>query len=162
MTPMVVRRGGQVRSIALNRNLELHVLEIRAGVAAVHWLAFGPNTFNALVPFYANVTDTPSAYRDTSGQYDPTKAYWLAHTLAAIGDHHYRALAPKVEAYEQTVTALGRQLQAAADAKAAGEADLPAFLTQVNDQMAKAAIEEGTKLLGDCVKEAFLNEHLQF
>ena len=68
----------------------------------------------------------------------------------------------KVEAYEQTVTALGRQLQAAADAKAAGEADLPAFLTQVNDQMAKAAIEEGTKLLGDCVKEAFLNEHLQF
>ena len=159
-------KGGQVRSIALNRNLELHVLEIRAGVApevaAVHWLAFGPNTFNALVPFYANVTDTPSAYRDTSGQYDPTKAYWLAHTLAAIGDHHYRALAPKVEAYEQTVTALGRQLQAAADAKAAGEADLPAFLTQVNDQMAKAAVEEGTKLLGDCVKEAFLNEHLQF
>lgn len=79
-------------------------------MAAVHWLAFGPNTFNALVPFYANVTDTPSAYRDTSGQYDPTKSYWLAHTLAAIGDHHYRALAPKVEAYEQTVTALGRQL----------------------------------------------------
>lgn len=55
----------QFRPIGINRNQELHILQIRndvpAEIAGIHWLAFGPNTFNAVVPFYANVTDTQLA-----------------------------------------------------------------------------------------------------
>ena len=82
------------RSIALNRNLELHILQIRnnvpASIAGVHWLAFGPNTFNAVVPFYANIDDTPIPYRNTSTEYSIDDMYWLTHTISALGDQNYR------------------------------------------------------------------------
>lgn len=154
------------RSIALNRNLELHVLQLRSGVpaplAAVHWLAFGPNTFNALVPFYANVVDTPEAYKATTASYDPRNMYWLTHTIAALGDADYvHAQAPAAN-YEETVMAKGRHFQHEADREGKNKDDLPLYLTGVNDQMATVAVEEGTKLLGQLVKQAFLKERLQF
>lgn len=62
------------RSIALNRNLELHILQIRNGVdpriSGVQWLAFGPNTVNAVVPFYTNIQETPQHYCDTKTTFD--------------------------------------------------------------------------------------------
>ena len=66
-----------IRPIGLNRNLELHVLQIRDNLekelAGIHWLAFGPNSFNSLVSFYARVCDTPSCYHDTKADFDQTK-----------------------------------------------------------------------------------------
>ena len=82
-----------IRLIGLNRNLELHVLQIRDNIdkelAGIHWLAFGPNSFNSLVPFYARVSDTPTCYRDTKADFDPTKMYWLT-TMTAVLDVYKR------------------------------------------------------------------------
>ncbi len=159
-------KGAALRPIAINRNLELHILQIRSGVsldrAAVHWLSFGPNTFNALVPFYANVLDTPAAYKKTTLDFDLTKMYWLVHTLAAIGDQHYQALAPKAAAFEEKVMAYGRMLQAQTDTIKASDDELSMLLTEANERMADMAMAEATKLLGDFVKEAFSKEQLQF
>lgn len=150
------------RSIALNRNLELHVLQIRNGVdervAGIHWLAFGPNTFNALVPFYANVADTPAPYRDTSNEYVPGNMYWLVHTLAALGDRDYRHAQPQMEQCAEEIGAQTRQLQQVADQQRLNSSEL----TKVNDKMAKVAMTELTKLLGKFVADAFKNEHLQY
>ncbi|MCP6768923.1 C69 family dipeptidase, partial [Klebsiella pneumoniae] len=59
------------RPIGINRNHDVHILQIRnnvpAAVAGIHWLAFGANTFNTVVPFYANVNDTPASYKDADG-----------------------------------------------------------------------------------------------
>ena len=154
------------RPVALNRNLELHLLQIRnqvpVAIAGVHWLAFGPNSFNAVVPFYANVTTTPAPYAATSGDYDPLNMYWLTNTLAALGDHRYQAAAPKVEAFEETVVAKCRQLQAQMDAKAGAVTDLSAALATTNEQMATVCQQEAIKLLGQLVKDAFTHERLSF
>ena len=151
---------------ALNRNLELHILEIRsqvpASLAAIHWLAFGPNTFNAVVPFYANVLTTPAPYEKTSQQFDPTNMYWLTNTLAALGDRRYQAVAGKVEAFEQTVVAKCRHLQLQADRQASIQADIPAYLTRVNDEMATISQQAAIKLLGELVKDAFPHEQLSY
>lgn len=156
----------QFRPIALNRNLELHILEIRsqvpASLAAIHWLAFGPNTFNAVVPFYANVLTTPAPYEKTSQQFDPTNMYWLTNTLAALGDRRYQAVAGKVEAFEQTVVAKCRHLQLQADRQASIQADIPAYLTRVNDEMATISQQAAIKLLGELVKDAFPHEQLSY
>lgn len=161
---------GQVapfRSIALNRNLELHVLQIRNDVnealAGVHWLAFGPNTFNALVPFYANVTDTPAAYRETTAKYAPDNMYWLVHTLAALGDRDCRHAQPLAEQCNEDIMAAARQLQVKVDQENAGNADeVQAQLTAANQQMAKIAMQKLTELLGKYVAIAFHREHLQY
>lgn len=150
------------RSIALNRNLELHILQLRnnvpAEIAAVHWLAFGPNTFNAVVPFYANVDNTPAPYRDTTGDYSTDNMYWLTHTLAAIGDQYYRQAQALEEDFEQQVMAKTMHIQHVADRQIVTSDRL----TQANEQMAAIALAETKKLLGKLVKLAFSNEKLQF
>ncbi|WP_294543841.1 C69 family dipeptidase [uncultured Limosilactobacillus sp.] len=157
------------RPIALNRNLEIHMLQIRNhvpdSIAGVHWLAFGPNTFNAVVPFYANIDDTPALYKNTTGDFDLQNMYWLTHTIAALGDQNYQRYEMMEEAFEQTVVAVCRQLQEQMDAKAADIEDqslLSAELTKTNEKMAQISLNESTKLLGKMVKEAFKNEKLQY
>ncbi len=157
------------RPIALNRNLEIHMLQIRNhvpdSIAGVHWLAFGPNTFNAVVPFYANIDDTPAPYKNTTGDFDLQNMYWLTHTIAALGDQNYQRYEMMEEAFEQTVVAACRQLQEQMDAKAAdieNQSLLSAELTKTNEKMAQISLNESTKLLGKMVKEAFKNEKLQY
>lgn len=164
-----VNERQKYRPIALNRNLEIHMLQIRNhvpdSIAGVHWLAFGPNTFNAVVPFYANIDDTPAPYKNTTGDFDLQNMYWLTHTIAALGDQNYQRYEIMEEAFEQTVVAACRQLQEQMDAKAADIEDqslLSAELTKTNEKMAQISLNESTKLLGKMVKEAFKNEKLQY
>lgn len=164
-----VNERQKYRPIALNRNLEIHMLQIRNhvpdSIAGVHWLAFGPNTFNAVVPFYANIDDTPAPYKNTTGDFDLQNMYWLTHAIAALGDQNYQRYEMMEEAFEQTVVAACRQLQEQMDAKAADIEDqslLSAELTKTNEKMAQISLNESTKLLGKMVKEAFKNEKLQY
>ena len=164
-----VNERQKYRPIALNRNLEIHMLQIRNhvpdSIAGVHWLAFGPNTFNAVVPFYANIDDTPAPYKNTTGDFDLQNMYWLTHTIAALGDQNYQRYEMMEEAFEQTVVAACRQLQEQMDAKAAdieNQSLLSAELTKTNEKMAQISLNESTKLLGKMVKEAFKNEKLQY
>lgn len=154
------------RSIALNRNMELHILQIRtkvpAEIAGVHWLAFGPNAFNTVVPFYANIEDTPAAYRDTNKKYSPTKMFWLANTIAALGDHYYQKACPLIENFEQTVVAETRQLQHQADQQYSAQKAISEYLTSVNEKMANIAVDQATALLGQLVQLAFKHEKLQY
>ena len=164
-----VNERQKYRPIALNRNLEIHMLQIRNhvpdSIAGVHWLAFGPNTFNAVVPFYANIDDTPAPYTNTTGDFDLQNMYWLTHTIAALGDQNYQRYEMMEETFEQTVVAACRQLQEQMDAKAADIEDqslLSAELTKTNEKMAQISLNESTKLLSKMVKEAFKNEKLQY
>ncbi|RXA58291.1 C69 family dipeptidase [Limosilactobacillus mucosae] len=164
-----VNERQKYRPIALNRNLEIHMLQIRNhvpdSIAGVHWLAFGPNTFNAVVPFYANIDDTPAPYKNTTGDFDLQNMYWLTHTIAALGDQNYQRYEMMEEAFEQTVVAACRQLQEQMDAKAADIEDqslLSAELAKTNEKMAQISLNESTKLLGKMVKEAFKNEKLSY
>lgn len=143
------------RTIGLNRNQESHILQIRNDVpthiAGIHWLAFGPNTFNAMVPFYANVTDTPACYRDTEEDFDITKMHWLSHTIALLGDTNFGLYHDMHSAYEQKVVAACRNLQQNADEEVELQDDLHSYLEAVNERYAKIAFDETNKLLGNMV-----------
>ena len=155
----------QFRPIGINRNQELHILQIRndvpASIAGIHWLAFGPNTFNAVVPFYANVTDTPASYRGT-GECDPTKAYWLSNVLALIGDSNFGLYEDQENLFEENTVAACRHLQHETDAQATAQSDLPAYLTAVNEKMAAIAMANSNKLLGQMLALGEPQMKLQF
>ncbi|KRK70513.1 dipeptidase A [Lacticaseibacillus nasuensis JCM 17158] len=154
------------RPIGINRNQELHILQIRndvpAAIAGIHWLAFGPNTFNAVVPFYANVTDTPAPYRDTTSTYDPRNMYWLFSTLAVFGDTDFTLYQDFEDLFEQNTVAACRHLQIEADAHYADQADPVEYLTAVNAKMADIALAKATTLLGQMVALGAPKMKLQF
>lgn len=156
----------QFRPIGINRNQELHILQIRSNVpdeiAGVHWLAFGPNTFNAVIPFYANVNDTPEAYKKTTGECDPTSMYWLTNVLALMGDHNFGLYEDQENLFEENTVADCRHLQMQADKAAAQQNDVSKYLESVNEQMADVAMKYANKLLGQMLALAEPRMKLQF
>ena len=92
------------RPIGINRNFETHILQIRndvpSGIAGVQWLAFGPNTFNSMVPFYTNITTTPASFQ-TGPKFDLNKIFWLNKLTAQLGDTNFRVYGALEEDFEQ-------------------------------------------------------------
>ncbi len=141
------------RPIGINRNQELHILQIRndvpAEIAGIHWLAFGPNTFNAVVPFYSNVKDTPPKnYKNTTGETDPTNIYWLGNIMALMGDADFPLYEDEENIFEQNTVAGCRNLQIKADQEVANQTDKQAYLEDINNQMADLYQKNANRLLG--------------
>lgn len=154
------------RPIGINRNLETHILQIRSSVpqeiAGIHWLAFGPNTFNSLVPFYGNVVDTPACYRDTTLEFDPTNMYWLTQLLAVLGDSNYSLYEELQKEYEETLLADCRGIQLQVDQGVREVADIQTYLDTVNERLAQKSLQASTELLGEMVKCASPLMNLRF
>lgn len=145
----------QLRPVGINRNQEVHILQLRNDVAkeiaGIHWLAFGPNTFNTVVPFYTNVTDTPAFYKEVSEEFGLGNMYWLSGLIAVLGDTNYNLYSDVRDDYVQASVAAFRQIQRQSDQAAASQTDLSHYLASVNEEYAKVAKEMTTKLLGQMV-----------
>lgn len=156
----------QFRPIGINRNQELHILQLRNNVpeeiSAIHWLAFAPNTFNAVVPFYANINDTPAVYRDITKDFDVSKMYWLSATLGVFGDTNFGLFEDFENIFEQKTVGACRNLQMKADADYKNHKDLSAYLEEVNAKMAQVSFDNANKLLGQMVALAAPQMKLQF
>ncbi len=154
------------RPIGINRNQECHILQIRNDVpekiAAIHWLAFGPNTFNAVVPFYANINDTPKAYKDTKDDLSLDSVYWLSRIAGLLGDYNFNLYSDKEDTFEQNTVAECRHLQIQADKEYKNQKDVSTFLENTNEKMAEVYMKNATKLLDDMVKLGTPNMKLKF
>lgn len=146
------------RSIGLNRNHNVHLLQLRnqvpAELAAIQWVAYGANTFNTIVPFYTNVNDTPEAYRDANGTFDLNKMYWLSCTTALLGDTDYDLYVDLRNSYELDAMTAYLEVQHATDAKIVAGMSAQAVQTELaaaNQELSDIAMAKQTKLLGDMV-----------
>lgn len=156
----------QFRSIALNRNQQVHILQIRnhvpAAIAGIHWLAFGPNTFNGVVPFYAAITKTPLGYCDTTKTYDPSNSYWLGRTLALIGDSDYDRYSDLANRFEMETMAACRRIQQETDRKASVDKQPTRLLEEANAEMSELYLKNATTLLGKMVESGSNKMALRF
>lgn len=154
------------RPIGINRNHNVHILQIRndvpAEIAGIHWLAYGANTFNAVVPFYANVLDTPSCYKDATGTFDLNNMYWLSCTTALLGDTDYNLYVDLKNTFELETMAVFHKIQHETDKAVAGQQDVQQFLQAANEKLAKEALQRQTKLLGDMVVLGSANMKLRY
>ena len=105
---------GAYRPIGINRNNFLSVTQLRPylppEIMAVQWIAEGSNAFNALVPFYANVTVTPDYLANTTGAVSTENFYWANRLIGALADAHYSSCISHVERYQLKVLSQGQQL----------------------------------------------------
>ncbi len=154
------------RPVGINRNEESHILQIRnkvpEKVAAIHWLGFGPNTFNSFVPFFINITDTPASFKGATAEYDPNTAYWLSRTLGTLGDTNFSLYEDLGSAFEQTTMAQCRNVVARIDKEAQTSQNIEALSTKANQETADIYIKESKKLLGQMVKAGSARMKLKF
>ncbi|KRK89264.1 C69 family dipeptidase [Lentilactobacillus sunkii] len=145
------------RPIGMNRNQEMHILQIRPGFpaehAAIHWLAEGVNEFNAPVPFFANCTDTPDNFKNTPLRTTTESFYWLNKLVAMLADpffaeHDLEAMFAVSES-RKFGFANGRAAVATADAEFKNIAadKVPEWHNQVNEKIANTITENVKDLL---------------
>lgn len=82
---------GGYRPINVPTDVESHILQIRSNVpkeyAAIQWLAMASPANSVYLPFYTNISDTPSQYKVDGDYQDPTNtksAYWTYKTTAMV------------------------------------------------------------------------------
>ncbi|OFK23950.1 C69 family dipeptidase [Olsenella sp. HMSC062G07] len=145
---------GMYRPIGINRNCELAVLQLRPhapeGARALQWMAYGSNVFNALVPLFANVDETPAYLSNTdAGQVTTESFYWSSRLIAALADAQFAANQPAVERYQLAVGSRGHALVADGDrdAKSLSRKDAARALTKANERIAAMLREETDKAL---------------
>lgn len=105
---------GAYRSIGINRNDFLAVIQMRPGhkpgCGTIKWLAFASNAFNVLVPFYADIDDTPAYFSNTTGEVSTENFYWSSRLIAAMADASYKGSVFHIERYREYVMAKGHVL----------------------------------------------------
>ncbi len=152
-----------IRPIGINRNHNVHILQIRNGVAdeiaGVHWLAYGANTFNTVVPFYANVNDTPACYKDATGTFDLNNMYWLSCATALLGDTDYNFYVDFRNTFELEAMSAYHRIQNETDKAVADQKDVQKFLEAANEKLATESLTRQTKLFGDMVISG--SEHMK-
>ncbi|WP_283679910.1 C69 family dipeptidase [Lentilactobacillus sp. Marseille-Q4993] len=152
--------GKKYRPIGFNRNQELSLLQIRpyapAESAAIHWLALGTNPFNTIVPFYANVNDTPSDYQNGKPTVDSNNAYWLNKLIGLIANDHFHTLIGDIEDYQEKTLGYGHLRISQTDSKVANlsGADLQTELETANQETADNILATTKELLTKVVAKA--------
>ncbi|WP_099974010.1 C69 family dipeptidase [Lactobacillus terrae] len=144
-----------LRPIGINRNHNVHILQIRnnvpADISGIHWLAYGANTFNTVVPFYSNVNDTPESYKDANGTFNMNNMYWLSCTTALLGDTDYDLYVDLRDTIELEAMGAYRKIQNDTDAEFSSSSDVKKYLQNANEKLANESFTRQTKLLGDMV-----------
>ena len=102
--------AGEFRSIGVNRNCVLGLIQTFENRDALEWIAFASNAFNALVPFYTDVEQTPAYMADTTQKVSTNSFYWCSRLIAAMADASYKESLILIERYQNSVAAKAHAL----------------------------------------------------
>ena len=131
------------RPIGVNRTDHLSIIQLRPyapqGARGIHWIAFGSNVFNTVVPLFAAVNVMPEYLANTTATVSTDNFYWASRMVGALADPHFNTCAPHVERYQLKAMAAGHALIHATDqqvAQASGE-QVTRLLEAANERMAR-------------------------
>ena len=114
---------GAYRSIGINRNDVMTLIQMRPEGEPVQWLALASNAFNVLAPFYTGIDRTPEYLSATTGKVSTENFYWMSRMIAAMADASYSKSVFHIERYQEHVMAKGHALIHQYDERLAREQD---------------------------------------
>ena len=86
------------RPISLAKTQEAHVLQMnRASGNNLHWLAMGVAAESTFVPFFADISDTPTFYKRGKLPAQLNSAYWVYKHVGVLVDSHLHDFLPLLE-----------------------------------------------------------------
>lgn len=150
--------AGKYRPIGINRNSETHICQIRPyapkEIQAIEWLSLGSNAFNASVPFYTNIENTPEYLSCTSTKVTTDSFYWSNRLIAALADAHYSKSIAGIERYQEDIASFAHQHIRLTDKQAAGKTNITSYLEEANASMMENVREKTDKLLASILDVA--------
>ena len=143
---------GAYRSIGINRNDFISLIQMRPEYEkdsrTIEWVAYASNAFNVLVPFYADVEETPDYLSNTTETVSTDNFYWNSRMIAAMADASYRISLFHIERYQECVMSNGHELINRYDA----------LLEQETDAQKRLALKtEANQKIAEMVKKASLD-----
>ncbi len=151
---------GAFRSIGINRNDFVSLFQIRPYTrdefSVIEWLSFSSNAFNAFVPFYTNISETPDYLANTTEEVSTDNFYWSNRLIAALSDAHFGKSINAVERYQSAVQSKGHELIKKYDKKLenAKPAEIQNICEKANSEMADVLKAETQKTLSKVLYEA--------
>lgn len=146
-------KKGMFRPIGVNRVNFMEITQMRpyvpAQIAALSWICTASNAFNAIVPFYANVNNTP-AYLKNTGKLPTTESfYWANRYIGALADAAFHENSSNIERYQVLMACKGHELINRYDAEylAGINEDVCSYLEKCNQNTADLAKKETYALL---------------
>ena len=162
-------KKGMYRPIGINRNDFLSVIQLRNDVPksfqAIEWIAYASNVFNALVPFYGSISETPDYLSNTTDTVSTDNFYWSSRLIAAMADASYKKSSIHIERYQKNVMAKGHHLINTYDELLQKENDLNKQLQlkhQANQEIADMLKEETNKTISLVLNELSLSMKNKF
>jgi len=153
-------RRGMYRSIGINRTGVMSVCQIRSGVPdalkGVEWICFGPTTFDALLPVYADVPRMPKYLSEVGLDVSTENFYWASRLIAVLADHNYADCIQMVERYQNAVFTEGRRILREYDRKMTESGDFT-LREKANEELCAMAREQTTDTLGKLLLKASEN-----
>lgn len=153
---------GALRPIGINRNNVVALVQIRPympdEIKVVKWIALGCNVFNTFVPFYTNITKTPTYLNNATSTPDTHNFYWASRFIAALADAHFTTCVAHIEHYQTDVQSRNHELiekfdTAFLNAPLKGD-DAVTFCENANDEIAKMLEEETNIALNNVLYDA--------
>ena len=132
---------------------------------AIEWIAYASNVFNALVPFYGSISETPDYLSNTTDTVSTDNFYWSSRLIAAMADASYKKSSIHIERYQKNVMAKGHHLINIYDELLQKENDLDKQLQlkhQANQKIADMLKEETNKTISLVLNELSLSMKNKF
>ncbi len=155
-------KRGMYRSIGINRTGVTSICQIRPdapeAIRGVEWICFGPTSFDAMLPVYANVPAMPGYLSDVSLDASTENFYWGSRLIAALADPHFASCVQHIERYQNAVATEGRRLIREYDRRMAESGDF-ALAAEANDKLCAMAKEQTISALNKVLLDA--TEHMK-
>lgn len=150
-------KQGIYRPIGISRTGVMAILQIRGympkEIAAVEWICFGSNAFNAIIPMYTNTNKMPKYISDVTLDVSTSNFYWTSRLIGALADAHYASGIIIVERYQAQVANESHHLLNVYDKKMI-ETNNFTLIDEANDAVAKMAEEKTQDALNKILLDA--------
>lgn len=152
---------GKFRPMGINRNSVLELTQLRpyvpAEIRAVEWLAFGSNAFNAFVPFYANIENTPEYFANTTELVTTESFYWANRIAGALADAQFGSCSSHIERYQAALPIEAGRVIHEYDKKFVdgkiGKKQVVKLLEEANEKISQIAKKQTYELINNVLYE---------
>lgn len=152
------------RPISLAKTQESHILQMnRPHGNDIHWLAMGVTAESSFVPFFANINETPAAYRRGKLPAQPNSAYWIFKHVGVLVDSDLHNLLPLLEDAQKNVNQSAiKFIEEMDQAKLNHDSNWEDYITKRNTAFAQQVLRKYQQLTAELITKLTDNSPLNF
>lgn len=147
---------GHYRPIGIARTGVTGLCQIRGympdKLKGIHWVSFGSNAFNQMIPIYSNTDNIPKFLSNVTSDTSTENLYWSSRIIAALADSKYGECIQLIERYQLAVGAKSYQILNEYDKKMLKSRKYD-LCTEANNKIVEMMKSETTNVLNKVLLE---------